>query len=157
LISLPDSVADSFVGLLRSHRKRARTRARIIHAAVELIGTEGISAILVSDVAERANVTSGTVYNHFACRVDHCMKSLSRDVARRIRRGARAGVFRVGSLAAATDLVVGTLIMALRNLVRGKVDAERCGGTAAMLLQALGMSARDAGAAVESAQGRRGS
>lgn len=48
----------------RGHRQRARTRRRLLDAAVDVIGEQG-DAFAVSDVTERAGVSNGTFYNYF--------------------------------------------------------------------------------------------
>jgi AcrR family transcriptional regulator len=49
----------------RTEARLARTRARIIRAARELIAEGGYVAAQVAPVAERAGVAVGTVYRHF--------------------------------------------------------------------------------------------
>ena len=44
----------------------AQTRQRIVHAALELHGEQGIAATSWDDIAARAGVGVGTVYRHFA-------------------------------------------------------------------------------------------
>lgn len=60
----------------RPYRKRKRadqeeeTRLRITEAAVELHGTVGPARTKVIDIAERAGVSRGTIYNHFPTDAD---------------------------------------------------------------------------------------
>jgi AcrR family transcriptional regulator len=50
----------------RSHaERRARTRARIIEAVVESIGTVGFQRTTAAEIASRAGVTWGAVQHHF--------------------------------------------------------------------------------------------
>jgi len=44
---------------------KARQRARIIHAALQLIAADGLSRLTISRVAEQAGLTRQTVYNYF--------------------------------------------------------------------------------------------
>lgn len=45
--------------------RRAETRERLLHAAVELIAERGVDGASVDAIAERAGRTSGAVYDHF--------------------------------------------------------------------------------------------
>ncbi len=45
--------------------KRARTRARLLDAAVDVIAERGLEAASVQEMAARADVANGTFYNHF--------------------------------------------------------------------------------------------
>lgn len=45
--------------------KRARTRAKLLAAARELIGEKGYERTTLRDVAERAGMTSGAIYGNF--------------------------------------------------------------------------------------------
>ncbi len=45
-------------------RRIARTKTAIREALVALIEEKGFDAILVSDIAERANINRGTFYLH---------------------------------------------------------------------------------------------
>jgi AcrR family transcriptional regulator len=45
--------------------KRARTRARLIAAAAELIGKDGIAAVSLDRIAAHAGVTKGAIYGNF--------------------------------------------------------------------------------------------
>src|SRR3954452_22719335 len=47
-------------------RRRQDTRQRLFEAAVELIAEQGFSATTVDDIALRAKVAKGTVYDNFA-------------------------------------------------------------------------------------------
>ncbi len=48
----------------RGHKKRERTRRRLVAAAIEVIADEG-EAFSISDVTDRAGVSNGTFYNYF--------------------------------------------------------------------------------------------
>ncbi len=48
----------------RGHKKKERTRRRLVQAAIEVIAERG-EAFSVGDVVERAGVANGTFYNYF--------------------------------------------------------------------------------------------
>jgi AcrR family transcriptional regulator len=50
----------------RRDRKRQRARHELVRSARALIAERGVTDIRVSDVADRADVSQGTFYNHFA-------------------------------------------------------------------------------------------
>jgi AcrR family transcriptional regulator len=54
-----------FATRARAHGKRARTRARLMDAAVEVFARHGIEAASVNEIAQAADVANGTFYNHF--------------------------------------------------------------------------------------------
>lgn len=45
--------------------KRARTRAQLVQAAAELVGTKGLEQTSLEDVAQRAGMTRGAIYGNF--------------------------------------------------------------------------------------------
>ena len=53
----------------RGHKKKDRTRRRLLAAALDVIADRG-DAFSVSEVAERAGVSNGTFYNYFEDRND---------------------------------------------------------------------------------------
>jgi len=53
--------------------KRARTRARLIEAAIGLIRERGYKGTTLAGVAERAGMTTGAIYGNFASRTDLLM------------------------------------------------------------------------------------
>jgi AcrR family transcriptional regulator len=53
--------------------KRARTRARLIEAAMELIRERGYDGMTLATVAERAGMTTGAIYGNFKSRTDLLM------------------------------------------------------------------------------------
>lgn len=53
--------------------KRARTRARLIEAAIALIRERGYEATTLATVAERAGMTTGAIYGNFRNRTDLLM------------------------------------------------------------------------------------
>lgn len=53
------------VGVATQGERRAETRQRLLDAAAELFAERGIEAASVDAIAERAQRTSGAVYDHF--------------------------------------------------------------------------------------------
>jgi len=53
--------------------KRARTRARLIEAAIELIRADGYEGLTLAAVAARAGMTTGAIYGNFQSRTDLLM------------------------------------------------------------------------------------
>ncbi len=49
----------------RRERKRLETRARLVHAALELFTEHGFDAVTVTDIAEKADVDPSTFFRHF--------------------------------------------------------------------------------------------
>lgn len=49
----------------RRERKRLETRARLVHAALELFTEHGFDAVTVTDIADRADVDPSTFFRHF--------------------------------------------------------------------------------------------
>ncbi|MBF6059505.1 helix-turn-helix transcriptional regulator [Nocardia terpenica] len=58
----PDTTSD---GLGHRDRRRARTRDRILDAALELFAAHGMEATTFDQIAELADVSRQTVFNHF--------------------------------------------------------------------------------------------
>jgi AcrR family transcriptional regulator len=50
--------------------KRERTRRQIISAAIEVMAERGLAQFAVQEIADRAEVTTGTFYNHFRDKAD---------------------------------------------------------------------------------------
>lgn len=50
--------------------KRERTRRQIVAAAIEVMSERGLAQAAVFEIAERADVTTGTFYNHFRDKPD---------------------------------------------------------------------------------------
>ena len=90
----------------RGQGKSARTRARLMDAAAEAFARKGIEAASINGIAQAADVSNGTFYNHFrdkdelvatvafgilydlAERIDEAMRDL-RDPAERVCFGTR--------------------------------------------------------------------
>jgi AcrR family transcriptional regulator len=56
----------------RHGRRRRENRRRILLAAMELFTERGIDAVTVEEIAERADVARGTVFNHFSTKEILC-------------------------------------------------------------------------------------
>lgn len=52
-------------GLGRGARRRQETRARLLHAAREVMGRKGVGATSIQEITETADVGFGSFYNHF--------------------------------------------------------------------------------------------
>jgi AcrR family transcriptional regulator len=51
----------------RAERRRLRTRAALLAAARDVIGSQGVDATTIQDITEAADVAKGSFYNHFDC------------------------------------------------------------------------------------------
>ena len=51
-------------------RKRAHTRARLAQAAVALFAQNGVDNVTIAEIAAKAGVGKGTLYNYYACKED---------------------------------------------------------------------------------------
>ena len=52
-------------GVTRGARRRRETRARLLNAALRLMGERGMDAVAVNEITEAADVGFGSFYNHF--------------------------------------------------------------------------------------------
>jgi AcrR family transcriptional regulator len=76
-----------FTSRAREQGKSARTRARLMDAAVGVFAREGIEGASVNAIAQAADVANGTFYNHFKDKneiVGTVAFAMARDVAERI-------------------------------------------------------------------------
>ncbi len=76
-----------FARRAREGGKSARTRARLMDAAVQVFARQGIEAASVSEIAQAADVSNGTFYNHFKDKdeiVGVVAFAIAGDVARRL-------------------------------------------------------------------------
>jgi AcrR family transcriptional regulator len=76
-----------FASRARERGKSARTRARLMDAAVEVFARHGIEAASVNEIAQAADVANGTFYNHFKDKdeiVGVVAFAIAGDVARRL-------------------------------------------------------------------------
>jgi AcrR family transcriptional regulator len=77
----------AFASQAREQGKSARTRARLMDAAVGVFARKGIEAASVNEIAQAADVANGTFYNHFKDKdeiVGVVAFSIAGDVARRL-------------------------------------------------------------------------
>lgn len=73
----------------RTERKRRRNQEALIAAGYQVISAKGIDAATMGEIAEIADVGSGTVYNYFASKDDlvvAVMERVMHDLAERIQR-----------------------------------------------------------------------
>jgi len=76
-----------FARRARGEGKSARTRARLMDAAVGVFARQGIEAASVNAIAQAADVANGTFYNHFKDKdeiVGAVAFAMARDVAERL-------------------------------------------------------------------------
>lgn len=76
-----------FASRAREQGKSARTRARLMDAAVGVFARQGIEAASVNEIAQAADVANGTFYNHFKDKdeiVGTVAFAMARDVAARL-------------------------------------------------------------------------
>lgn len=88
--------------------KRARTRARLLAAARELIGEKGYERTTLRDVAERAGMTSGAIYGNFKNRDELFMATAERQWAP-IRPAYKPGSSFADLMAAMAEAVIAAL------------------------------------------------
>ena len=62
------SNTESSPGALREDPRRAKSRARVLASAVELLREEGLSGLTIEAVAARSGVAKTTIYRQFADR-----------------------------------------------------------------------------------------
>lgn len=70
----------------RNERKKERNREALIAAGYEVMSTHGIDAATMSEIAELADVGSGTIYNYFASKDDLAVAVLERVMHRLAER-----------------------------------------------------------------------
>src|SRR3954452_22369584 len=68
----------------RTEARKARTRERIVDAALELLAEGGYASAGVQAVAARAGVATGSLYRHFASKDDLFTEVLRRAAAREL-------------------------------------------------------------------------
>ena len=71
----------------RSDRRKRRNRQALIEAGYHVMAEKGIDAATMSEIAERADVGAGTVYNYFASKDDlatRVMEQVMNRLAQRI-------------------------------------------------------------------------
>lgn len=72
--------------LSRTHKKKQRTRQALIDAGYHVMAKKGIDAATMHQIAERADVAAGTVYNYFSSKDDLAMCVMEEVMARLARR-----------------------------------------------------------------------
>lgn len=63
---LPAPLAAAFLSGTSGGPKKQRTRSQLLHAAVRVFVERGIDAATMQEVAQAAEVSNATLYNHFA-------------------------------------------------------------------------------------------
>ncbi len=91
----------------------ASSRARLLHAAVEIFGRKGYAGASVREIVEQAGVTKPVLYYHFGSK-EGLMMAIIDEAARAVRAVVDEVRRRGGP---ARDRVIG-LVLALRQLVR---------------------------------------
>lgn len=66
----------------RGARRRARSRARLIAAARQVMGERGVDAATIAEIAEAADLGFGTFYNHFASKEEVLEAVVAEDMTR---------------------------------------------------------------------------
>jgi AcrR family transcriptional regulator len=130
------------------------TRARLLHAAAEVIQEGGWGSASVGAIAARAGVAAGTLYRHFASKADLFLE-VFRAVSQREMTAMRGAHSTAPGMAERFDAVVGTYAgRALRNRrlawalvyepLDASVDLERlvyrrsyCDGMAALIREGI--------------------
>lgn len=77
-------------------RKKQAVRQRIIEVAEGLFAADGLDATTIEGIAERAEVSAGTVYNYFGSKGALLLAAVERDTDAMIHRG-RAVLARPGT------------------------------------------------------------
>ncbi len=54
--------------LTRGHKKKAKTRQALLQAALSIYAEKGVGELFLNELAEKAAVSNGTVYNYFRSR-----------------------------------------------------------------------------------------
>ena len=73
----------------RVERRRAETRARIVHVAAQRFAAEGLDGVRLDAVATAADVARGTLYNHFPSK-DSLLLAVMEPVLHQAASGAEA-------------------------------------------------------------------
>lgn len=92
-------------GLRAKHR--AEREHRILTAAMELFRDAGYDAVRIEDIAARAEVSAGTVYNYFATKGDVLLALVTLEVEEVLALGADVVAAPPAGLAPALDALVG--------------------------------------------------
>jgi AcrR family transcriptional regulator len=120
--------------------KRARTRARLVAAAVAVVREKGFERTTLADVAQRAGLTTGAIYGNFANR-DELFLAVARERAPPILPRLRPGMsFReqmralaeavIAAVPARRDSILGTLSYQAYTLTHEELRAQVVHGSA---------------------------
>jgi AcrR family transcriptional regulator len=121
------------VAYRRTERVKQRLAARheaIVDAAAALAGEQGMSAVQIAPVAERADIAAGTVYRYFQSKTDLVAAVVTAVSERELAAMRRAGDAAPGPLSAlaATIVTFGARALEARKLawavIAEPVDAE---------------------------------
>lgn len=63
---MTNETIDETAGLTRGHKKKARTRKKLLDTAIEILSTITPGEMTLLGLAERAEVANGTIYNYFS-------------------------------------------------------------------------------------------
>jgi AcrR family transcriptional regulator len=66
LAPLAPALAAAFAAATSGGGKAERTQSALVRAAVQVLGTRGVAAATIQEIAQVAGMTPATVYNHFA-------------------------------------------------------------------------------------------
>jgi AcrR family transcriptional regulator len=80
--SAPERVTEPPRASVSKAEQKARTRARLMHAALTLFATKGYDSTTVSEVADLADVTERTFFLHFRKKSDAILNLPSENVTR---------------------------------------------------------------------------
>lgn len=65
---MPNLQSQPEESLSRGHKKKARTKQLLIDTALSIYAEIGVNALTLQDLAEKAHVSNGTIYNYFKTR-----------------------------------------------------------------------------------------
>ncbi|HTZ64484.1 MAG TPA: helix-turn-helix domain-containing protein [Solirubrobacteraceae bacterium] len=94
----------------RIERRKARTRARLLAAARELFAKRGLEGTAIADIAENADVATGSFYNYFATKQELLEALLEDELSRQLEL--------LQARQAQTEDVAEKISIAHRHLVR---------------------------------------
>lgn len=97
--------------MMETTSDRGEPRDRIMYATLELVGEEGLGAVTMTAIADRADVARQTLYNHFA--------DVEQIVIAAIEELTQTGLVHLSGLLAATATTEAKLDLLARNAVAG--------------------------------------
>jgi AcrR family transcriptional regulator len=80
--SIPLAISEKLPG--RRARRQAETRARILHAALDLFARQGFFSTTVEQITEAADVGKGTFFNYFPSK-EHVLAGFGEVQAAKVR------------------------------------------------------------------------